>query len=97
MLSDGTPCFAAVLAQILARPSDPILLHCTAGKDRTGVIVALLLSLCGVADETIAKEYDLMQSWIREIVEGIWRDAVEKAPEGETSMERANRTRAPGK
>jgi hypothetical protein len=37
----------------------PILLHCTAGKDRTGVICALVLSLCGVDDDVVAHEYSL--------------------------------------
>ncbi|ETS84798.1 hypothetical protein PFICI_02823 [Pestalotiopsis fici W106-1] len=37
----------------------PILLHCTAGKDRTGVICALVLSLCGVDDNVVAHEYSL--------------------------------------
>ncbi|KAK3331153.1 protein-tyrosine phosphatase-like protein [Apodospora peruviana] len=37
----------------------PMLIHCTAGKDRTGVIVAIILSLCGVADHLIAHEYSL--------------------------------------
>ncbi|KAH9905331.1 protein-tyrosine phosphatase-like protein [Xylariomycetidae sp. FL2044] len=37
----------------------PILVHCTAGKDRTGVICALILSLCGVADDVVAHEYSL--------------------------------------
>ncbi|KAI0105750.1 Tyrosine/serine-protein phosphatase IphP-type [Nemania sp. FL0031] len=35
----------------------PCLVHCTAGKDRTGVIVALALSLCGVPDEAVIHEY----------------------------------------
>lgn len=33
--------------------------HCTAGKDRTGLLAALLLSLAGVDDEAIAEEYAL--------------------------------------
>ncbi|KAI0203106.1 tyrosine phosphatase [Astrocystis sublimbata] len=41
-----------------ARP-EPILIHCQAGKDRTAVICALILSLCGVADDVIADEYSL--------------------------------------
>ncbi|KAI0153848.1 tyrosine phosphatase [Pestalotiopsis sp. NC0098] len=37
----------------------PVLLHCSAGKDRTGVICALVLSLCGVDDDVVAHEYSL--------------------------------------
>lgn len=39
----------------------PILIHCSAGKDRTGVICALILSLCGVEDEAVAHEYSLSE------------------------------------
>lgn len=35
----------------------PTLIHCTAGKDRTGVCVAALLSLIGVPHEAIVQEY----------------------------------------
>ena len=35
------------------------MIYCTAGKDRTGVTIALLLSMLGVADGTIADDYDL--------------------------------------
>jgi len=37
----------------------PVLIHCTAGKDRTGIISALMLDLVGVARETIAQDYAL--------------------------------------
>ncbi len=37
----------------------PCLIHCTAGKDRTGVIVAIILSLLGLDDEAISTEYSL--------------------------------------
>ena len=39
----------------------PVLVHCTHGKDRTGVLVALLLHICGAEKETIAKEYSLSE------------------------------------
>ena len=35
--------------------------HCSAGKDRTGLVVAIILSLVGVDDETIATEYQLTE------------------------------------
>jgi hypothetical protein len=38
-----------------------LIVHCTAGKDRTGVICALVLSLCGVDDEVVAHEYSLTE------------------------------------
>lgn len=40
--------------------------HCTAGKDRTGVICALILSLCGVPDEAVAHEYSLTDMGLKE-------------------------------
>ena len=37
----------------------PLLIHCTAGKDRTGVTTALVLSILGVAREVIQTDYAL--------------------------------------
>jgi protein-tyrosine phosphatase len=39
--------------------SGRILFHCTAGKDRTGIVAALLLELAGVDRETIVRDYVL--------------------------------------
>jgi protein-tyrosine phosphatase len=51
------------LGEMLSRLADPdarpALIHCAIGKDRTGVIVALLLALLGVPDETIVADYTL--------------------------------------
>lgn len=35
----------------------PALLHCTAGKDRTGVVVALLLLFLGAPDDVVSEDY----------------------------------------
>lgn len=40
------------------------LVHCTAGKDRTGIIVALLLDLVGVDRETIVHDYALTDVYL---------------------------------
>ncbi len=37
----------------------PLLFHCTAGKDRTGVVAAILLKLLGVDDDTVVADYVL--------------------------------------
>jgi len=39
----------------------PILIHCTQGKDRTGLIVFLLLSLLGVSVDAITKDYEMSE------------------------------------
>lgn len=42
----------------------PLLFHCVAGKDRTGITAAVLLGLLGVPDETILDDYELTtQLW----------------------------------
>jgi protein-tyrosine phosphatase len=45
------------MAAIAAAAPGPLLFHCVAGKDRTGVIAALLLALADVAPAAIAADY----------------------------------------
>jgi protein-tyrosine phosphatase len=48
------------IARALAAPGGtPAIVGCTAGKDRTGVVIALLLAAAGVAPEVIADDYAL--------------------------------------
>ena len=43
---------------VLAEPEAlPAVVHCTAGKDRTGVLCALVLSLVGVDEPTVVADY----------------------------------------
>jgi len=46
-----------VLEVIAAAPAGPLLFHCVAGKDRTGIIAALMLTLADVEPESIAADY----------------------------------------
>lgn len=41
----------------LAQAEGPVLFHCFAGKDRTGLVAAMLLSLAGVEREAIGDDY----------------------------------------
>lgn len=54
-----------------SKEPEPILIHCSLGKDRTGVICALVLSLCGVEDGIVAQEYALTALGIEEKVASI--------------------------
>jgi protein tyrosine/serine phosphatase len=48
--------------RLVADPGNaPLVFHCIAGKDRTGVISALVLSLLGVPDDVVAEDYGLSE------------------------------------
>ena len=44
---------------IAEKDSHPLVFHCTAGKDRTGVLAAMVLAAMGVVDEDVVDDYAL--------------------------------------
>jgi protein-tyrosine phosphatase len=66
------PLFAELLApsfaglfDALAEGRTPIIVHCTAGQDRTGLAIGLLLSVLGVPEAVILQDYALSTQWRR--------------------------------
>jgi protein tyrosine/serine phosphatase len=59
LLRFGAPGIKYVLELCSDRSRHPLIFHCTAGKDRTGMITAIILSLLGVPDEDIVQDYML--------------------------------------
>ncbi|MDP1818409.1 MAG: tyrosine-protein phosphatase [Acidimicrobiales bacterium] len=57
MLVEGAPSIGRALE--LVADGAPVLFHCAAGKDRTGVVAAVLLGVLGVAHDDIAQDYHL--------------------------------------
>jgi len=55
-----------VLGFIAAAPPEPLLFHCVAGKDRTGLIAALLLALADATPKAIARDYSVSGENLRE-------------------------------
>ena len=69
----------------LAECSTPAVYHCTAGKDRTGLISAIVLGLLGVPDEIIVADYAATQENLDAIIDRLtqsagYRDAIDHLP-----------------
>jgi protein-tyrosine phosphatase len=59
---------AKAVQDVVDTTSGAALVHCTAGKDRTGVIVALILSAIGVPRDAVVHDYTLTEPHLR----GAW-------------------------
>lgn len=72
MLDEGAAAIAAIFELLATDGCRAVAFHCSAGKDRTGVIAALILGSLGVADDDIADDYttsaiamEKLVAWIR--------------------------------
>jgi protein-tyrosine phosphatase len=82
MLDVGAPALAESLRTLATPAKVPAVFHCAAGKDRTGVLAAMVLSLLGVDEETIVGDYALSALAMEQLVERLRRDR----PEALTAM-----------
>jgi len=61
--------------KVMAEPSNyPLVFHCSAGKDRTGILAAVLLGLLGVGDSDIIGDYTLTTPHMKAHLERLSRD-----------------------
>ena len=58
MMAGSPERFVEAVTLVAAAPG-PVVFHCAAGKDRTGLIAAFILSIVGVDDEVIGHDYGL--------------------------------------
>jgi protein-tyrosine phosphatase len=56
---------ATAIRTVVNAPEGGVVVHCMGGKDRTGLVTALLLELAGVDDEQIAADYALSEERLR--------------------------------
>jgi protein-tyrosine phosphatase len=64
-ITERAAVFAELLHHVLAARRHPVLFLCAAGKDRTGIAAALILTALGVAPELIMQDYLLSNSLYR--------------------------------
>lgn len=63
-LTHSQPQFKQVFQRVAAQEDGAVLFHCTAGKDRTGIIAGLLLDLAGVSHEDIVHNYAISAHYL---------------------------------
>lgn len=68
ILLSGTDAYKTILHHLSQPSPTPCVIHCTAGKDRTGVLIALLLLLCHIPASTVADEYSLTDQGLQHLV-----------------------------
>jgi protein-tyrosine phosphatase len=69
-MAQGAPQVVSAFLSLVCDPGAyPIVYHCFAGKDRTGILTALVLGLLGVSDEDIMADYALSKLAMHRLLE----------------------------
>lgn len=69
MLEKGGPDFGRAIRTLAGIAGSPVVFHCAAGKDRTGLLAALVLGELGASDEQIVQDYALTAHHMEPIIE----------------------------
>ena len=80
MVSRGGAALSASIETLASPDGLPAVFHCSAGKDRTGVLSALVLAFLGVPDDTIISDYALSALAMEQLLERLrleYPDSVE--------------------
>ena len=89
MLATAAPAFGRLLARLADEDGLPAVVHCLGGKDRTGMVIALLLAALGADRATVLDDYELTSrchvSRVPEVVEAFIRLGIGR-PAGEAIM-----------
>jgi protein-tyrosine phosphatase len=64
-VQQNTHRYRSLFGHLLEDDRAPLVIHCTAGKDRTGFACALILHTLGVSDDIIAEDYLLTNRYYR--------------------------------
>jgi protein-tyrosine phosphatase len=78
MLGAGGHVIRAVIEWICGSGRGATVFHCTGGKDRTGVVAAVILRALGVSDDDIVRDYAASETYLRANL-GSFRAVLEEA------------------
>ncbi len=81
-LDECQPAVAAVLSAIADAADGIVLFHCAAGKDRTGIIAALLLANAGVRPQIIVEDYALTATSAPQLLQEMRDRAIKRGGSG---------------
>ena len=79
--------FARAVELLADESSYPVLVNCTAGKDRTGLLIAIVMDLIGASDEDIGTEYARSNAGIDGLI--AYLKGVGRVPQGADAEIRA--------
>ena len=93
MLDEAESTIAEILDVLSDPDACPTLFHCSAGKDRTGIVAAVLLGVLGVPDHVIVTDYTLSATAMHRLVayyQATYPDAAEQLSRVAPAMVAAN-------
>ncbi|WP_431247137.1 tyrosine-protein phosphatase [Leifsonia xyli] len=81
-----TDVIVRALREIADTRDEPVVVHCTAGKDRTGIVIALALLAVGVDRETVVSDYAVTEGnldgpWLEQMLDLVRGYGVEVTPD----------------
>ena len=71
MLEEGGAAVLAIFSALAAPQAAPLVFHCSGGKDRTGVMAALIQRTLGVADDDILEDYAVSEGLLQAAANGV--------------------------
>lgn len=91
----GNPAYHRMF-ELLQAHQTPLLFHCSAGKDRTGIAAMLILLALGINDQTALDDYMLTNVYRRAVIEASLEGLSEQEKEMQLSVEGVNRKMGAG-
>jgi protein-tyrosine phosphatase len=85
-MADGCRDWVKEALELLGRCDGGVLFHCTTGKDRTGLISALLLGLAGVREDDIVADYCVSEVYLTSVYEELRAEFIRHWPSEAVSL-----------